>query len=80
MPVVDFPGTRNRGYDGVLPFAPDSSYGRPDDFKKLIDAAHARGIMVLHDVVYNHFGPDGNYLLPSLPSLLKIITRPGGPR
>ncbi len=62
MPVADFPGGRNWGYDGVLPYAPDSSYGRPEDFKALVDAAHARGIMVLLDVVYNHFGPDGNYL------------------
>jgi len=62
MPVWDFPGQRNWGYDGVLPYAPDSSYGRPDDFKALIEAAHARGIAVILDVVYNHFGPDGNYL------------------
>jgi maltooligosyltrehalose trehalohydrolase len=62
MPVADFPGGRNWGYDGVLLFAPDSTYGRPDEFKALVDAAHARGIMVLLDVVYNHFGPDGNYL------------------
>ena len=62
MPVGDFPGKRNWGYDGVLPFAPDSIYGRPEDLKALIDAAHARGLMVLLDVVYNHFGPDGNYL------------------
>ena len=62
MPVADFPGQRNWGYDGVLPFAPDSAYGRPEDFKAFIDAAHARGIMVLLDVVYNHFGPEGNYL------------------
>lgn len=62
MPVADFPGRRNWGYDGVLPFAPDSAYGRPDDFKRLIDAAHQRGLMVLLDVVYNHFGPQGNYL------------------
>jgi len=62
MPVWDFPGGRNWGYDGVLPYAPDSSYGRPEDFKALIEAAHARGIAVLLDVVYNHFGPDGNYL------------------
>jgi len=62
MPVADFPGRRNWGYDGVLPFAPDSTYGRPDDFKRLIDAAHQRGLMVLLDVVYNHFGPQGNYL------------------
>lgn len=62
MPVADFPGTRNWGYDGVLLFAPDSSYGTPDELKMLVQAAHARGLMVLLDVVYNHFGPDGNYL------------------
>jgi maltooligosyltrehalose trehalohydrolase len=62
MPIADFPGRRNWGYDGVLLYAPDSAYGRPEDLKALIDAAHARGIMVLLDVVYNHFGPDGNYL------------------
>jgi malto-oligosyltrehalose trehalohydrolase len=62
MPVGAFPGRRNWGYDGVLPYAPDAAYGRPEDFKALIEAAHARGLMVLLDVVYNHFGPDGNYL------------------
>ncbi|MBA3034511.1 MAG: malto-oligosyltrehalose trehalohydrolase [Gammaproteobacteria bacterium] len=62
MPVADFPGRHNWGYDGVLPFAPDTAYGRPEDFKRLIAAAHARGLMVLLDVVYNHFGPEGNYL------------------
>ena len=62
MPVWDFPGKRNWGYDGVLAYAPDSSYGRPEDFKALIEAAHQRGIAVLLDVVYNHFGPDSNYL------------------
>jgi malto-oligosyltrehalose trehalohydrolase len=62
MPVSDFPGRRNWGYDGVLPYAPDSSYGRPEDFKALIEAAHERGIMVILDVVYNHFGPSGNFL------------------
>lgn len=62
MPVADFPGRRNWGYDGVLPFAPDSTYGRPDDLKQLVQAAHTLGIMVLLDVVYNHFGPEGNYL------------------
>ena len=68
MPVADFPGRRNWGYDGVLPYAPDSSYGRPEDFKALIEAAHQRGLMVLLDVVYNHFGPDGNYLSAYAPS------------
>ena len=62
MPVSDFPGRWNWGYDGVLPFAPDGTYGRPDDLKALVDAAHARGLMVLLDVVYNHFGPEGAYL------------------
>lgn len=62
MPVADFPGARNWGYDGVLPFAPDSRYGQPEDLKALIQAAHAKGLMVLLDVVYNHFGPEGNYL------------------
>ena len=68
MPVADFPGRRNWGYDGVLPYAPDSTYGRPEDFKALIDAAHQRGVMVLLDVVYNHFGPDGNYLSTYAPA------------
>ncbi len=62
MPVADFPGKRNWGYDGVLPFAPDATYGSPQDLKSLVAAAHARGLMVLLDVVYNHFGPEGNYL------------------
>lgn len=62
MPVSSFPGKRNWGYDGVLPFAPSQNYGRPEDLKQLIDAAHARNLMVLLDVVYNHFGPEGNYL------------------
>jgi len=67
MPLSDFPGKRNWGYDGVLPFAPDSSYGRPDELKRLIQAAHARGLMVFLDVVYNHFGPEGNYLCAYAP-------------
>ncbi len=62
MPVADFPGSRGWGYDGVLPFAPDASYGTPDDLKRLVVAAHQRGLMILLDVVYNHFGPDGNFL------------------
>ena len=62
MPVAAFPGQRNWGYDGVLPFAPDASYGRPEDLKALVQAAHQRGLMVFLDVVYNHFGPEGNYL------------------
>src|SRR5690606_37424048 len=62
MPIGDFPGGRNWGYDGAYLYAPDASYGHPDDLKRLVEAAHARGLMVLLDVVYNHFGPDGNYL------------------
>jgi malto-oligosyltrehalose trehalohydrolase len=62
MPVADFPGKRNWGYDGVFPFAPDSTYGRPEDLKRLVQSAHEHGMMVLLDVVYNHFGPEGNYL------------------
>ncbi|MGY2052808.1 malto-oligosyltrehalose trehalohydrolase [Methylobacterium sp. JK268] len=62
LPLADFKGSRNWGYDGVLPYAPDSAYGTPDDLKRLIDRAHALGLMVFLDVVYNHFGPAGNYL------------------
>ncbi len=62
MPVAAFPGRRNWGYDGVLPFAPAEAYGTPDDLKALVDAAHGHGLMIYLDVVYNHFGPDGNYL------------------
>jgi maltooligosyltrehalose trehalohydrolase len=62
MPIAEFPADRNWGYDGVLPFAPEASYGAPDQLKALVDAAHGLGMMVFLDVVYNHFGPDGNYL------------------
>ncbi len=68
MPVGDFPGARNWGYDGVLPYAPDSVYGRPEDLKRLVSEAHQRGLMVILDVIYNHFGPDGNYLPVYAPS------------
>ncbi len=68
MPVADFPGRRGWGYDGVLLFAPDARYGSPDDLKRLVAAAHQRGLMVLLDVVYNHFGPDGNYLHATAPA------------
>lgn len=70
MPLSDFPGRYNWGYDGVLPYAPDSSYGRPEDFMALVDAAHERGISVFLDAVYNHFGPDGNYI----PSYAPLFT------
>ncbi|WP_019701087.1 malto-oligosyltrehalose trehalohydrolase, partial [Paracidovorax oryzae] len=62
MPVATFGGRHGWGYDGVLPFAPHPAYGTPDDMKRFIDRAHALGLMVFLDVVYNHFGPDGNYL------------------
>lgn len=62
MPIAEFPGGHNWGYDGVLPFAPDCRYGTPDELKELIDCAHGKGLMVFNDVVYNHFGPEGNYL------------------
>ncbi|WP_231421202.1 malto-oligosyltrehalose trehalohydrolase [Pseudomonas sp. Leaf59] len=62
MPLAQFPGERNWGYDGVLPYAPQSSYGSPEQLKHLIDTAHEHGLAVILDVVYNHFGPDGNYL------------------
>src|SRR6266536_700546 len=62
MPLSSFPGERNWGYDGVLPYAPARCYGRPEDLKHFIDVAHAKKLMVFLDVVYNHFGPDGNYM------------------
>jgi maltooligosyltrehalose trehalohydrolase len=62
MPIADFPGRRNWGYDGVLPYAPDTAYGTREQLKEMIDTAHGLGLMVFLDVVYNHFGPDGNYL------------------
>ncbi len=80
MPVNAFPGERNWGYDGVLPYAPDSAYGTPDDFRILVDAAHAVGMMVLLDVVYNHFGPDGNYLSLYAPDFFRSdVKTPWGP-
>ena len=72
MPVADFPGKRGWGYDGVLPYAPDGAYGRPEDLKALVDACHRRGLMVLLDVVYNHFGPEGNYLHATAGRFFKI--------
>jgi maltooligosyltrehalose trehalohydrolase len=62
MPVATFPGTRNWGYDGVFPFAPQASYGGPDGLRRLVDAAHALGLGVILDVVFNHLGPEGNRL------------------
>jgi malto-oligosyltrehalose trehalohydrolase len=78
MPLADFSGPRNWGYDGVLWYAPDHVYGRPDDLKTLIDAAHLRGLMVFLDVVYNHFGPEGNYLGRYAPSFFTETQTPWG--
>lgn len=61
MPIAQFPGNRNWGYDGVYPFAVQNSYGRPDDLKILINTCHQNGLAVILDTVYNHFGPEGNY-------------------
>ncbi len=62
MPIGQFPGNRNWGYDGVFPFAPQNSYGGSEGLKKLVDACHQQGISVILDVIYNHFGPEGNYM------------------
>lgn len=80
MPVNDFPGKRNWGYDGVLPYAPDSTYGTPADLKELVDTAHGLGLMMFLDVVYNHFGPDGNYLGAYAPQFFRDdVKTPWGP-
>ncbi|RAN81277.1 malto-oligosyltrehalose trehalohydrolase [Bacillus sp. SRB_336] len=68
MPVAEFPGERNWGYDGVLPYAPESAYGSPDALRQLVDEAHSLGLSVLLDVVYNHFGPRGNLLSTYAPA------------
>lgn len=62
MPIAEFPGGRNWGYDGAFPYSPSSRYGSPEALKALVEACHARGLAILLDVVYNHFGPEGNYL------------------
>ncbi|HEX9296086.1 MAG TPA: malto-oligosyltrehalose trehalohydrolase [Polyangiaceae bacterium] len=62
MPVAQFPGERNWGYDGVFPYAPHASYGGPDGLRRLVDECHRRGLALALDVVYNHLGPEGNYL------------------
>ena len=62
MPVAQFPGSRNWGYDGVYPFAPQNSYGGPEPLQRFVNAAHEQGLSVALDVVYNHLGPEGNYL------------------
>lgn len=71
MPIAEFYGKFNWGYDGAMWFAPSANYGRPDDLKAFIDAAHNRSMMVFLDVVYNHFGPHGNYL----PAIAPIFTK-----
>lgn len=78
MPVAQFPGDRNWGYDGVYPFAVQNSYGGPDGLKKLIDAAHQQGISVILDVVYNHFGPEGNYTSQYGPYMTETYKTPWG--
>jgi malto-oligosyltrehalose trehalohydrolase len=78
MPLGDFPGTRNWGYDGVLWYAPDHTYGSPDELKQLIDEAHRRHLMMFLDVVYNHFGPEGNYLGRYAPQFFKKTSTPWG--
>jgi maltooligosyltrehalose trehalohydrolase len=78
MPVVEFPGSRGWGYDGVDLFAPHHAYGTPDELRGLVDACHARGLAVLLDVVYNHLGPDGNYLGHFGPYLTNEYATPWG--
>ncbi len=78
LPLADFAGARNWGYDGVLWYAPDSAYGRPEELKRLIDEAHRRGLMVFLDVVYNHFGPEGNYLDRYAPDFFTEAQTPWG--
>ena len=80
MPISEFPGARNWGYDGVLPYAVEASYGSPDELKALVDEAHGLGLMVFLDVVYNHFGPDGNYLASYASTFFREdIATPWGP-
>ncbi len=78
MPVAQFPGARNWGYDGVYPFAVQDSYGGPRGLQRLIDACHARGLAVVLDVVYNHLGPEGNYLWDYGPYFTERYRTPWG--
>jgi maltooligosyltrehalose trehalohydrolase len=78
MPVAQFPGSRNWGYDGVLPYAAQNSYGGPHGLQKLVDACHAAGLAVFLDVVYNHFGPEGNYLAEFAPYFADRYKTPWG--
>jgi len=79
MPVASFPGSRNWGYDGVGLFAPQASYGGPAGLQRLVDACHAQGLAVILDVVYNHLGPEGNYLAEFGPYFTDRYTTPWGP-
>lgn len=80
MPIADFSGRRNWGYDGVLLYAPDESYGSPDQLRRLIDTAHGLGVQVFLDVVYNHFGPEGNTLHTHVPQFFRNdVQTPWGP-
>jgi maltooligosyltrehalose trehalohydrolase len=79
MPVAQFPGSRNWGYDGVFAFAVQSSYGGPTGLKRFVDAAHALGLHVILDVVYNHVGPEGNYLPLFAPYFTEQYRTPWGP-
>ncbi|MBW4558305.1 MAG: malto-oligosyltrehalose trehalohydrolase [Trichormus sp. ATA11-4-KO1] len=78
MPVAQFPGDRNWGYDGVYPFAVQNSYGGPNKLKQLVDACHQQGIAVILDVVYNHFGPEGNYTSRFAPYFTETYRTPWG--
>jgi maltooligosyltrehalose trehalohydrolase len=78
LPIWQFPGERNWGYDGVLPYAPQHSYGGPAGLRRLVDAAHAAGIGVVLDVVYNHYGPEGNHLADFGPYLTDRYDTPWG--
>ncbi len=79
MPVAQFPGSRNWGYDGVFPFAVQNSYGGPVGLKRLVNAAHRHGLAVVLDVVYNHLGPEGNYLGEFAPYFTDRYRTPWGP-
>jgi len=78
MPIAQFSGRRNWGYDGVYPFAAQNSYGGVAGLKRLVDACHAAGISVCLDVVYNHLGPEGNYFADFGPILADVLSAPIG--
>src|SRR5262249_8338607 len=73
MPVAQFPGSRNWGYDGVHPFAPQNTYGGPHGLQRLVDACHREGLAAFLDVVYNHLGPEGNYITAARPPRQEIV-------